>query len=481
MAPATGSSITSSSFSISGNNPVLILNIAASTTTESVSSVSWSLGSKAPYEVSTVRTSDDYISVWAIPAPTQGSGTYTVRFTNSVPYQIDGQVFLGVDQQNPSTTADAVTAAGGGTSTITLTPTNLASNDAVVGVGANTVASNPTGITPNDTYHNATTAVNLQSGYRLGSGSVVANWDTGSGVHAMVAIRLVSVNGGGLSSTLPQFSLVSSDAESDDMEYKILLYDSDCSSAPPPYGSVQTFDQTSSQVGWSQQDEISSNVAGKTAGYETGVKGNTLSTSDAGNANPFDLVEVGAGPGTIVYDDTHVHGGTLAQKSSVGGSSGQADAGWTTSLGSLTDHYGRFYMYLSADPPADNQLVWMGNSGSQVARIWINTTGHIYTDATGGSGGSGPMAAAVALNQWVRVEYHVFNNASTGIIEVKLFNSAESTTPTETTTATAQNTQTLTNQILFGWNKTGTNLPKLWIDDTVAGPSITQGRLLFSL
>lgn len=53
----------------------------------------------------------------------------------------------------------------------------------------------------------------------------------------------------------PDFTLSSTDTDSDHLKYKIVLYDSDCSSAPPPYGTVQTFDQTSDQTNWTGQDQ----------------------------------------------------------------------------------------------------------------------------------------------------------------------------------------------------------------------------------
>jgi len=56
---------------------------------------------------------------------------------------------------------------------------------------------------------------------------------------------------------LPDFTLSSTDADSDHLKYKIVLYDSDCASAPPPYGTVQTFDQTSDQTNWTGQDQDS--------------------------------------------------------------------------------------------------------------------------------------------------------------------------------------------------------------------------------
>ena len=53
-------------------------------------------------------------------------------------------------------------------------------------------------------------------------------------------------------STSPQFTLRTTDAESDYLQYKIILYQSNCSTV------VATADQTSSQTGWSGQDQQTS-------------------------------------------------------------------------------------------------------------------------------------------------------------------------------------------------------------------------------
>lgn len=53
-------------------------------------------------------------------------------------------------------------------------------------------------------------------------------------------------------STSPVFTLRTTDAESDYLQYKIILYQSDCSTV------VATADQTSSQTGWSGQDQQTS-------------------------------------------------------------------------------------------------------------------------------------------------------------------------------------------------------------------------------
>jgi hypothetical protein len=60
------------------------------------------------------------------------------------------------------------------------------------------------------------------------------------------------------------------------------------------------------------------------------------------------------------------------------------------------------------------------------------------------------------LNAWVRIEYHVkVVGTSSGVGDVKLFNSAESSTPTETISSTTANFGTLNITDLWFGHGTG--------------------------
>lgn len=195
--PTTGSSFTYTSFSAGCPNPVIIVCIALNSTTATVSSVACSAGlsSGTPVEIKTQRQTASYVSIWAIPAPT-GTGTITVTLSASVPWQSNAMVFSGADQTTPCPTGDATSGtATGTTDTIVLTPSNLTANDASAGCGCNTVAADPLSYSPNETYRNATTTVNLQAGYRHGTGAVTATWSTHSSDKAAVAVRIVAVDG----------------------------------------------------------------------------------------------------------------------------------------------------------------------------------------------------------------------------------------------------------------------------------------------
>lgn len=195
--PATGSSFTYTSFAVSGTNPVILVWIGLDSTTATVSSVAVSAGLTAgtPVEVKTQRFNASYSSIWAIPAPS-GTGTITVTLSASVPWQSNAELMSGADQTTPCPGADSVSA-GAETTSQSLTPANLTANDASYMGAASTVAGNPTGITGGTaTYTNGTTSVNAQTGYRLGTGALVANWDDSSD-QASVAVRVMAAAGGG--------------------------------------------------------------------------------------------------------------------------------------------------------------------------------------------------------------------------------------------------------------------------------------------
>lgn len=177
---------------VSGTNPVLIIDVGLDSTTETVSSVSWSLGSGTALEIKNVRNSTAFSSVWAIPAPGAGAGTVTVnKSAASINHQIDVQVWTGADQTTPCPTGDAVTSIVHQAAT-TLTPTNLTANDGTAGNGINTVGDTPTSVTPNQRYLNSTTSVNQETGDATGTTGVTLNYALDIGNLALVAVRIAA-------------------------------------------------------------------------------------------------------------------------------------------------------------------------------------------------------------------------------------------------------------------------------------------------
>ncbi len=218
-----------------------------------------------------------------------------------------------------------------------------------------------------------------------------------------------------------------------------------------------------------------------TATFETGVNGNNISTGDAGSATAFDAVTLGNGTGTGIakYSSAQAATGTLSGLLGGTGGTGKGYVIWSTAFGTVTDHYGRLYLYLTANPAGQISIMQVGTSGGDTrgARLDINTSGKL-------AGFDNPAAAlfttftnSIALNQWVRIEWHIIHSTTVGQAEIKLFNTASSTSPTETQTGTA-NKNTLANAtgIQFGLGVAGAaDGVGLYMDNIVAGAAAYPG------
>lgn len=207
------------------------------------------------------------------------------------------------------------------------------------------------------------------------------------------------------------------------------------------------------------------------AQFETGTNGNTISTSDAGSLTAWNTVSLGAGA-TAVYDNTHVHGGSLAGKLNGGAGNTTADLRWTSgTLGTLTDHYGRAHIYFTANPDANFTFINYRSGGGGAAAIRLTTTGTVALLDSGGAARA-TTTASITLNAWVRLEWHIVHDAVTGSGELKLFNTADSSTADETISFSNQNTAANTDSVRFQNTRAAVTF---WLDDLAVGLSAYPG------
>lgn len=191
-ANGTAVSATSASITVSGANPLLVVQIAFNSATATVSSVSWSLGSGTTVNVKSVRNSNTYVNTWCVPAPAAGAGTITANFSASIPFQINVELWTGADQTTPCPTGDAATVTATGGTTLTPNVLNLGARDADVCLGGLTVSGNGTGVTPNAIHNNASTTINAEDGYATGaSNQCSATFNGASNVVAAVGVHIV--------------------------------------------------------------------------------------------------------------------------------------------------------------------------------------------------------------------------------------------------------------------------------------------------
>lgn len=210
-----------------------------------------------------------------------------------------------------------------------------------------------------------------------------------------------------------------------------------------------------------------------TANFELGVNGNDILVADAGSATAWDSRQNNDGGGnTLKYDNVHVYGSLAAKFDNSGAPSSACVMGWSTGIGTLTDHYGRVYLYATANPVGGSWRI--GRDGNNNFPIFINANGTVTMNDQGGVAVT--TTAAIGLNQWVRIEYHWINSLTVGQVELKLFNSPDSSTPTETQTSAAnRNTSASTTSLEFGLGGGQTTAGAIWLDNIVAGATSYPG------
>jgi len=181
---------------VSGANPVLIVDIAINDATATVTSVTWSLGSGTTVEVKTARGTEAFASVWAVPAPAPGAGTLTYNLSATKNNTGNISLYTGADQTTPCPLADAVSSVAQLTSE-TLTPANLTASDAAAGHCVATVSGDVTGVTPNQDFLDIGADMDMGAGHANGTTGVTFAYADTSSHSAKVAVRIAAAGGGG--------------------------------------------------------------------------------------------------------------------------------------------------------------------------------------------------------------------------------------------------------------------------------------------
>jgi hypothetical protein len=221
-----------------------------------------------------------------------------------------------------------------------------------------------------------------------------------------------------------------------------------------------------------------------TNNFEGGTNGATITTSNAGGAGntQFSITNDGSGAGgagsVLIFDNTHVAHGSLAMKVSSANSGGP---GVFLQGPSGTTAYARFYFYATAAPSANTRLFEVLNSANNVvgATMYWQTDRTFRTTNKNNSGGT-TTSVSVPLNTWVRVELKVTlttpGSGGSCTHQLRLYNSADSTTTSSDTTATNQpvNASEL-GTFQFGNYFASSTFSAVWFDDVGASDSAWLG------
>jgi len=160
--------------------------------------------------------------------------------------------------------------------------------------------------------------------------------------------------------------------------------------------------------------------------FETGLADGTAITtgnSGGGAGNAWNTVQ-GTG-GLPAYSTTQVMHGSLVAKFNHLANNQQSYVNWT-GLGSITTYiYCRYYLYLTAFPNFTwLPVVCLTAAAGVNGRFNINTFGLLVlaqNDTTQKAIGTVP----VALNQWVRIEGHLFPSTTVSTMEMRMWNTPD--------------------------------------------------------
>jgi hypothetical protein len=181
-----------------------------------------------------------------------------------------------------------------------------------------------------------------------------------------------------------------------------------------------------------------------------GVQGATVTNTDTGSGTTWNAVLTGLGAG-CVYDTAHKHR-VYAIHYTTGSTAVACYSEWTTAVGAAATKWFRFYLWLAAVPGTDTPYLMIYSGGSYAGSVMITTNGKLCFQ-TGTYSQVAITTANVGVNGTypVRIEGKIVGAGGTGgSVELKLFNTMDSATPTETTSATGLDTIGQPGRFRFG-------------------------------
>jgi hypothetical protein len=159
-----------------------------------------------------------------------------------------------------------------------------------------------------------------------------------------------------------------------------------------------------------------------------GVDGATVGTGESGSGNPWDAT---VGTPTITYAPEHARGRMGYEV--VAGASAQQMSWTSTSLGTITEVYGRFYLWSHGNPSTATGLFRFTAGGSQTARIRYNADGTLTISDAGNA--AEVTTTALTTGALIRIGFYIEFVASNATVTLNVYDTHTSLTPSETVTS----------------------------------------------
>lgn len=197
------------------------------------------------------------------------------------------------------------------------------------------------------------------------------------------------------------------------------------------------------------------------------IAATAITTANSGGSagRAFDSVV-----GTVTYDTVHTHSGVLSAKVDMAGGT-TSQVRWVDGADQASaTGYVRAYVWLTGLPSQNLSVIYVTDHGNAfLMRVRVRTDSTVdLLDSTGSV--MVTTTATVAIGRWVRIEAKVVCSATVGQGQVRLYNAADSTTPTEDLTSTAAwNTgSTKPGQWRFGGVTNSAAADVFWLDDVAS-------------
>lgn len=190
------------------------------------------------------------------------------------------------------------------------------------------------------------------------------------------------------------------------------------------------------------------------------------------SANPDAWGAVTDPNSVLTYSTTQIKRGLTSMALASPAVYAATHAGWISlAIAGDVDVWTRQYVFVPAISTSAMPIMSMLTAaGTTTCRGRFNgTTGRVtFTNGAGTEIAAATGTVAVATGQWVRVEFRVRANATTGEVEWRLFNDPDSTTATETGGATGQALGADINTVRFGFTGTSGPVSTTWFFDDLA-------------
>jgi hypothetical protein len=215
-----------------------------------------------------------------------------------------------------------------------------------------------------------------------------------------------------------------------------------------------------------------------TADFEKGAHGSTILVGDAGSADAWDTA-FKPSVAQLRYSNAQKLGALAAEilTTTAQGPFLQWSVG---KFGTQTEHWGRCYIYFTANPSSTLRLMTCASGAGLCAGIVINTDGTFsILDSAGAVVYTSASPVVLSLNKWMRLEWRIKHSTSAGFVELIVYgvgtDNPDSTSGGRNLLASGMNTRADSDRILFGVLLNAANIGPFWVDEIVAAATSFPG------